>query len=153
MKQGKMLSAYSIIFIFLIITAILTWFVPPSAVVIEDGVRSIVYNAILTESGEVFTDVGVQAAGIWDILTAPIKGFSNSASIGIAILMAGIFLGMINYVGAMDAVIGCLLKKYTGTTLISILIFVFAMFGTAFGFWEEIPAFAVVIVPLFVLAG
>ena len=31
--------------------------------------------------------------------------------------------------------------------------FVFAIFGSVFGFWEEIPAFSIVIVPLFVLAG
>ena len=31
--------------------------------------------------------------------------------------------------------------------------FAFAILGTSFGFWEEIVAFVVVIVPTFVLAG
>lgn len=32
-KQRKMLSSYSIVFLFLIFTAILTWFVPQSVVI------------------------------------------------------------------------------------------------------------------------
>ncbi|MGL4393828.1 MAG: YfcC family protein [Brevinema sp.] len=154
MKKGKMLSSYSIVFIFLVVTAFLTWFVPPSVVVVgEDGSKEIIYNAVLSSSGDVINNAGVQAAGLWDIIMAPVRGFSKSASVAIAILMAGVFLGMINYVGAMDAAIGGLLKKFTGNMLIAVLMFVFALFGTVFGFWEEIPAFAVVIVPLFILAG
>ncbi|MGL4676774.1 MAG: YfcC family protein [Brevinema sp.] len=153
MKERKMLSAYSIVFIFLIITAILTWIVPPSVVVTdENGTKEIIYNAIMLSSGEIITNAGVQAVGLWNVIMAPIQGFAKASSVAIAILMAGVFLGMITYVGAMDAAIGTLLKKYTGTALIAILMFAFAIFGTVFGFWEEIPAFAVVIVPLFILA-
>lgn len=152
-KERKMWSAYTIVFAFLIITAILTWFVPQSVVVDNNGVKEVVYNAIINDAGEVVTGVGAQPAGLWDILMAPIVGFENASAVSIAILMAGAFLGLINSVGAMDAGIGALLKKYTGTTLIAILMFVFAIFGTVFGFWEEIPAFSIVIIPLFVLAG
>ncbi|MDX8335451.1 YfcC family protein [Candidatus Cetobacterium colombiensis] len=152
-KEKKMLSAYTIVFIFLIITAGLTWIVPQSVVVNHDGTKEVIYNAIFNDSGEVLKGLGRQPAGLWDILMAPVKGFEKSSSVSIAILMAGAFLGLINSVGAMDAGIGALLKRYTGTTLIAILMFVFAVFGSVFGFWEEIPAFSIVIVPLFVLAG
>lgn len=153
-KSKKMLSAYTIVFIFLIVTAILTWVVPQSVVITnENGVQEVVYNAIFGENGEVITGVGIQPAGIWDIIMAPIIGFENAGAVSIAILMAGSFLGLINSVGALDAGIGGLLKRYTGTSLIAILMFVFAVFGSVFGFWEEIPAFSIVIVPLFVLAG
>lgn len=152
-KEKKMLSAYTIVFIFLIITGILTWIVPESVVITKNGTKEVVFNAIFGSNGEVLQGMGHQPAGIWDILMAPIKGFEKSSQVGIAILMAGAFLGVINSVGAMDAGIGALLKKYTGTTLIAILMFVFAIFGTVFGFWEEIPAFSIVIIPLFVLAG
>lgn len=152
-KTRKMYSAYTIVFIFLIITAVLTWIVPPSVVVTnEQGLKEVVFNAMFVDD-EVVKDVGPQAAGIWDVVMASIKGFSNASQVSIAILMAGAFLGIINSVGALDAGIGALLKKYTGTTLIAILMFVFAVFGTVFGFWEEIPAFSIVIVPLFVMAG
>ncbi|WP_298065736.1 YfcC family protein [uncultured Cetobacterium sp.] len=152
-KERKMFSAYTIVFIFLVITGALTWIVPQSVVVSNNGVKEVIYNAIVNDGGEVVKGLGRQPAGIWNILMAPIQGFEKSSSVSIAILMAGAFLGLINSVGAMDAGIGALLKKYTGTTLIAILMFVFAVFGSVFGFWEEIPAFSIVIVPLFVLAG
>lgn len=152
-KERKMFSAYTIVFIFLVITGALTWIVPQSVVVSNNGVKEVIYNAIVNDAGEVVKGLGRQPAGIWNILMAPIQGFEKSSSVSIAILMAGAFLGLINSVGAMDAGIGALLKKYTGTTLIAILMFVFAVFGSVFGFWEEIPAFSIVIVPLFVLAG
>ncbi|MGL4561587.1 MAG: YfcC family protein [Brevinema sp.] len=152
-KEKKMLSAFSIAFVFLIITATLTWIIPPSIVVMNDGVKSVVYNAILNSSGEIITPAGTQPAGIWDVIVAPINGFEKTSSVAIAILMAGAFLGLLNFVGAMEAGIGVLLKKYTGSALIAILMFAFAVFGSVFGFWEEIPAFAIVIVPLFIIAG
>ncbi|MGL4947615.1 MAG: YfcC family protein [Cetobacterium sp.] len=152
-KEKKMLSAYTIVFVFLIITAILTWIVPQSVILDNNGVKEVIYNAVFNDAGEVVKGAGRIPAGLWDIIIAPIKGFEKSSSVSIAILMAGAFLGLINSVGAMDAGIGSLLKKYTGTTLIAILMFTFAIFGSVFGFWEEIPAFSIVIVPLFVLAG
>ena len=152
-KKKKMLSAYTIVFIFLIITGVLTWIVPPSVVVTNNlGIKEVVYNAIFS-GDELLKGVGAQPAGIWDVIMAPVKGFEKAGGVSIAILMAGAFLGVINSVGALDAGIGALLKKYTGNTLIAILMFVFALFGSVFGFWEEIPAFSMVIVPLFVLAG
>ncbi len=152
-KAKKMFSAYTIVFVFLIITAALTWIVPQSVVVSSDGIKEVIYNAVFNDAGEVVRGAGRQPVGLWDVFMAPILGFEKSSAVSIAILMAGAFLGLINSVGAMDAGIGALLKKYTGTTLIAILMFAFAIFGSVFGFWEEIPAFSIVIVPLFVLAG
>lgn len=153
MKKFKMPSAYTIVFLFLIATAILTWIIPTSVVVTNNGVKEVIYNASFDADGNVLKGMGYNPAGIWDIIMAPIKGFQKSSNVGIAILMAGSFLSILNYTGALDAGIGQLLKKHTGTSLIAILMFVFAIFGTVFGFWEEIPAFSIVIVPLFVLAG
>ncbi|MGL6101450.1 MAG: YfcC family protein, partial [Fusobacteriaceae bacterium] len=136
-KEKKMFSAYTIVFVFLIITAILTWIVPQSVILDNNGVKEVIYNAVFNDAGEVIKGAGRIPAGLWDIIMAPIKGFEKSSSVSIAILMAGAFLGLINSVGAMDAGIGSLLKKYTGTTLIAILMFTFAIFGSVFGFWEE----------------
>lgn len=152
-KKSNMLSAYTIVFIFLIITAALTWFVPTSVVVNNNGIKEVIYNASLDANGEIIRNAGFNPAGIWDVIMAPITGFEKSSQVGAAILLAGSFLGIMNYVGALDAGIGQLLKKHTGTSLIALLMFVFAVFGTVFGLWEEIPAFSIVIVPLFVLAG
>ena len=53
----------------------------------------------------------------------------------------------------MDAGIGVLIRKFKGNTLIAILMIVFALMGTIYGSWEELPAFAIVIIPLFIRAG
>jgi len=153
MKKFKMPSAYTIVFIFLVITAILTWIVPTSVVVENEGVKEVIFNASFDGDGNVLKGAGHNPAGLWDILMAPVKGYEKSAGVGIAILIAGAFLGVMNYVGAMDAGIGKLLNTFKGTTLIVILMFVFSIFGTVFGLWEEIPAFSIVIIPLFVMAG
>ena len=53
----------------------------------------------------------------------------------------------------MNAGIGWLLKRFTGKALIVVLMFVSALFGAVYGLWEEIPAYSMAVVPLFVLAG
>ena len=151
-KARKMLSSYSIVFIFLIITAILTWFVPQSVVVSHDGTKEIIFNAIMVK-GKVVTGQGLQPMGLWDVIMAPARGFVKAAPVGFAILMAGAFLHILNYVGAMNAGIGWLLKRFTGKALIVVLMFVSALFGAVYGLWEEIPAYSMAVVPLFVLAG
>ena len=83
-----MLSSYSIVFLVLIVVAILTWFVPQSVVVKNNGTKEIIYNAIMVE-GKVVTGQGLQPMGLWDILMAPIRGFVKAAPVGFAILMAG----------------------------------------------------------------
>lgn len=152
-KKFKMLSSYSIVFIFLMVTAALSWFVPESVVVENNGTKQIVFDAIKGADGTILQGQGLQPKGLWDVIIAPAKGFAKAAPVGFAILMAGSFLHLMNYVGAMNAGIGWLLKRFTGKTLIVILMFVFAVFGSVYGLWEEIPAYSAVIVPLFVLAG
>lgn len=151
-KQRKMLSSYSIVFLFLIFTAILTWFVPQSVVVNDHGTKKIIYDAIMVK-GKVVTGQGLQPMGLWDIIMAPAKGFVKAAQLCFALLMAGAFLHLLNYVGAMRAGIGWLLKRFTGKTLIVVLTFFSALFGAVYGLWEEIPAYSMAVVPLFVLAG
>lgn len=116
-KQRKMLSSYSIVFLFLIFTAILTWFVPQSVVVNDHGTKKIIYDAIMVK-GKVVAGQGLQPMGLWDIIMAPAKGFVKAAQLCFALLMAGAFLHLLNYVGAMRAGIGWLLKRFTGKTLI-----------------------------------
>lgn len=151
-KKSKMLTSFSIVFIFLLITVALSWVVPQSVVVSSNGAKEIVYDAIMVK-GKAVQGQGLQPMGIWDILTAPARGFEKAAPVGFAILMAGAFLHLMNHVGAMSAGIGWLLKKFTGKALIVVLMFVCAVSGTVYGLWEEIPAYSVVVVPLFVMAG
>lgn len=58
MNKKKMLSAYTIVFIFLLITAVLTWIVPQSVVVTnESGIQEVIYNAIFDSNGEIIRGV------------------------------------------------------------------------------------------------
>ena len=151
MKKFKLPTAYTIVVIVLIFTAALSYFVPQSVVHPETG--EIVFNAIFSGEGDILQGEGLQPFGLWDLLIAPIEGFQAAADVGIGILVAGGFLSVLNYTGALEAGIGALLDKFKGGLLIAIMTFAFAILGTAFGFWEEIVAFVVVIVPTFVLAG
>lgn len=139
---------------FLLIVALLTWFVPTSVVVTDDaGKKEIVYNAKFDDDGNVVEDAGTAPAGLWQIVIAPVRGFQNGSDVVFAILIAGSFLGLLNYVGALDAGIGALLKRFTGKKLLVTLCLVFALMGTIFGTWEEIPVYAIAVVPLVVMAG
>lgn len=147
----KMPTAYTIVTIALILTAVLSYFVPQSVVNPETG--EIVFDAIFTETGAIAQGQGLQPYGLWDVIIAPIKGFQSGANVGIGILMAGGFLAVLNHTGALEAGIGSLIDKFKGAVLIAVMSFAFALLGTSFGFWEEIVPFAVVIIPTFVLAG
>ena len=60
MNKKKMLSAYTIVFIFLLITAVLTWIVPQSVVVTnESGIQEVIYNAIFDSNGEIINDLKI----------------------------------------------------------------------------------------------
>lgn len=149
MKKFKMPTALGIVMIFLAIVAILTWFVPTSVVV--DG--EIIFNAAFDADGNVINNAGTSPVGLWDYFLAPIQGLAEGVGVAAAILVSGGLLAVLNKTGALDTGISVLLKKFKGNTLIAILIIVFALMGTVYGAWEELPAYALIMVPLFVSAG
>lgn len=153
MKNFKMPSAYTIVFFALLVTAIFTYFIPVS--VFDEETQKVVVGAVFDDSGKIVElgGSGTQPMGIWDYIQAPIKGFQDASDVAIALLIAGGFLSVLNHTGALEAGIGSLLNKFKGNVLIAIIMFIFGLLGAVFGFWEEIPPFVVVIVPLFVLAG
>lgn len=154
-KTFKMPSALAIVMIFLIIVGIMTWFVPTSVVVKNDADQNeIIYNAAFDpDTGDLIENAGTSPVGLWDLFTAPIKGFADAADVAAAILVSGGLIAILTKVGAMDAGIGALLRRFKGSTLIIILMIVFSLMGTVYGAWEEMPAYAILILPLFVAAG
>ena len=81
-KKFQMPSALTIVMLFMIVVAILTWFVPTSVVITnEQGESEIIYNAAFDEAGNVIQNAGTNPVGIWDLFTAPIKGFVNAAEV------------------------------------------------------------------------
>lgn len=156
-KEKKKLTlppALILLFIVLAFMVVLSWFVPVSTVTINDsGERTVHYNAIQDEEGNLIEGIGTQPAGIWDLFLAPIKGFQDGADVNFSILISGAFLAIITATGAMDAGIGALLRKFSGKKLLAILMFVFALMGTVYGACEELPAYALVLIPLCIAAG
>ncbi len=147
----KMPGAFQIVFFMLALVCIMSFFIPVSVQDADTG--KIVYNAMLDSSGNVVANAGPQPKGLWDLIIAPIQGFQNSAAVGIAIFLAGAFLNVLNSTKSFEAGIGKLLTKLKGNALVAIMLFVFAIMGTVFGFWEEITAFSLVVIPMFILAG
>lgn len=153
-KRFKMPGAMILLFFVLIFVAVLTWFIPVSVVTKDDnGERLVHYNSAFDADGNVVEDAGTNPAGIWDVFMAPIRGFAKGADVSVSILVSGAFLAIINYVGAMDAGVGALLKRYSGKKLLALLMLLFALMGTVYGAWEEFPAYALVLIPLCVKAG
>lgn len=153
-KKFQMPSAMILLFMVLVFVAILTWFIPTSVLTTNDTGETIIhYNAAFDAEGNVVTGTGPSPVGLWDVFMAPIKGFAQGADVNFSILISGAFLAIVNYTGALDAGIGVLLKKYNGKTLLAVLMLAFALMGTVFGSWEELPAYALVLIPLCVAAG
>ena len=149
MKKFKMPTALGIVMIFLAIVAVLTWIVPTSVVV--DG--EIIFNAAFDGDGNVIENAGTSPVGLWDYFLAPVTGLARGVDVAAAILISGGFLSVLAKTGALDAGINVLLRKFSGNTLIAILMTVYALMGTVYGAWEELPAYAIIMVPLFVSAG
>lgn len=153
-KQFSLPPALIILFIVLTFMVVLSWFIPVSVVTVgEAGEKIVHYNAMFGANGEIIENAGTQPAGIWDLFLAPIRGFADGAAVNFSILISGAFLAIINATGAIDAGIGALLKKFSGKKLIAILMFTFAMMGTVYGSCEELPAYALVLIPLCIAAG
>lgn len=150
MKKLKMPSAFTILFLIIIVIAILTWIVPAGSYQYVDETA-----ASLEPVPGTYERIQQSPQGFWEILRAPIEGFFNATDIIVFILVIGGFLGLVTDTGAIDAGIGSIVKRFSGreTLMIPILMCIFALGGTIFGMWEETIAFYVLVIPVFVAAG
>ncbi len=137
-KKFKMPSAYTILFLIIVVVAILTWIIPAGEY--KDGV----YNQI---------DPNPQ--GIYNILSAPIAGFFDAVDIALFIIVIGGFLGIVLKTGAITAGIATIIAKLKGKEilLIPILMAFFGLGGTTYGMAEETIAFYPILIPVFLVAG
>lgn len=150
MKKFRMPSAFTILFLIIIVIAILTWIVPAGSYEYADETA-----AALEPIPGTYARTADHPQGFWEVLRAPIQGFFNATDIIVFILVIGGFLGLVTDTGAIDAGIGSIVKRFSGreTLMIPILMCIFAIGGTVFGMWEETIAFYVLVIPVFVAAG
>ena len=135
-----MLTAYSILLILIIILGIITNFLPA---------------AQFDDSGEIVNGSGVVGASLSQILMSPIQGFADAINIGIFILVLGGLLAIVTKTGALETGIKVLVHKMKGKEilLIPILMFVFSILGTTYGFLEESVGFYVLLAATMFAAG
>lgn len=138
-------TAYTILFILLVVVAAATWIVPAGEYTRVDG---------LPIAGS-YHDVEQQGQGVGSIILAAFDGFFDAADVALFILMVGGFLGVVMKTGAIDAGVAAVVKRLNGKEilLIPVLMIVFSLGGTSFGMWEETMAFFPLLIPVFLAAG
>jgi uncharacterized ion transporter superfamily protein YfcC len=154
MKRFKMPTAYTLLFLIIVVIAGLTWVVPGGNYdmkVDKATEREIPVAGTYQEvaSGD------ETPQGIWEILNAPINGFFDAKDIALFVLVIGGFLGVIMKTGAIDAGITRVIRKLKGREqwLIPILMILFAIGGSTYGMAEETIAFYPILIPVLIAAG
>ncbi|MBQ3445379.1 YfcC family protein [Candidatus Saccharibacteria bacterium] len=98
---------------------------------------------------------GVEGAALWQILISPILGFENAIDVCIFVMILGGFLAIVAKTKALETGIKLLVKKLHGKEyiLILLLMLIFSIFGTTYGFLEESVGFYVLIAATMFAAG
>ena len=116
-------SAFTILFVVIIVMAALTWVVPSGLYKTnEDGDRiANSYHVVDKERTVTEEKDGKKEEvkkhdqqGLWDVFTAPIKGMSDKLDVIVFVMVLGGFLGVTMKTGALDASLGALLRKMKG---------------------------------------
>jgi uncharacterized ion transporter superfamily protein YfcC len=165
-KRGLRLpSAYTILFLLIVVVAGLTWIIPAGRYDYNDDGTPIpgTYHRVEQNPARI----------VVDSLTAPINGmygiegedgsisYYNSGElfgaidVALFILVIGGFLGVTMQTGAIQAGIGKVVERLKGRErlMIPILMVLFALGGTSFGMAEESLAFYVLVITVMVAAG
>ena len=98
---------------------------------------------------------GVVGAELYQILISPILGFENAIDVCIFVMVLGGFLAVVARTKALETGIKLLVKKLHGKEyiLIVLLMLIFSVFGTTYGFLEESVGFYVLIAATMFAAG
>ena len=141
-KKFRMPTAYTILFLLLILVAAATWFIPAGA-----------YDRAGEDETPVagtYQPVEQQPQGPGDVVLASFQGFYDAVDVALFILMVGGFLGVVMKTGAIDAGVGNIIRILNGKEilLIPVLMIMFSLGGTSFGMWEETMAFLSLVVQL-----
>src|SRR6476660_59563 len=158
-------SAYTILFILIVIVAILTWIIPAGAYDVDPNGEPIpgTYHSVPANPQRV----------VVDSLMAPINGLYGiegedgsisvwnsgelfgATDVALFILVIGGFLGLTMSTGAIQSGIARIVDRLKGRErlMIPILMIVFALGGTTYGMAEESLAFYALVITVMVAAG
>ena len=146
MGKFRMPSAYTVLFLIILLMTALTWVIPSGAYDYGPDGEPIAgtYHRVEDEKQPLSA-----------VVMAPLEGLYEAIDIAAFILMVGGFLGVVSKTGAIDAGISNIIRKLKGREklLIPILMCAFALGGTTFGMAEETIAFYPLVLPIVVAAG
>ena len=146
MGKFRMPSAYTVLFLIILLMTVLTWVIPSGAYDYGPDGEPIAgtYHRVEDEKQPLSA-----------VVMAPLEGLYEAIDIAAFILMVGGFLGVVSKTGAIDAGIANIIRKLKGREklLIPILMCAFALGGTTFGMAEETIAFYPLVLPIVVAAG
>ncbi|WP_043487528.1 YfcC family protein [Halomonas halodenitrificans] len=151
-------TAYTILFILIILVAALTWIIPAGQY--DRAMNEEVGREVAVPGTYQMVDSNPQ--GFVDIMLAPTTGFydpnsyiANAIDVALFVLFLGGFLGVMNATGAIDTGIRSAMRHLEGHEIwmIPILMTLFAVGGTTYGMAEETLAFYAILIPVMMAAG
>lgn len=155
----KIPHTFTIVFALIVLSAVLTWFVPAGEYLRQtvDGREVVVSDSFHR------VDAAPQT---WQIFSALFNGFVDKADIIVFILMVGGAFWILNNSHAIDVGVMAFLRrvqrlsKYklirklgVDNIIITLVMIMFSLFGAIFGMSEETIAFVVVFIPLAIQMG
>lgn len=164
----KIPHTFTIVFFLILISAVMTWFIPGGEFVREtvtiqsaDGTTST--REVVQNDSFHFVDASPQT---WQIFSSLFNGFCDKSDIIIFILMVGGAFWILNNSHAIDVGVMAFLRKVqklnryklfrwigTENLIITLVMIMFSLFGAVFGMSEETIAFVVIFIPLAVSMG
>ena len=151
-------TAYSILFLLIILMAGLTWIMPAGK--FDREMNEAVGREVAVAG--TYHEVEPNPQGIVEVMLAPGAGFydpdsyaANAIDVALFVLFLGGFLGVVNATGAIDTGIRSAMVHLKGHAIwmIPILMSLFAIGGTTYGMAEETLAFYALLIPVMMAAG
>ena len=151
-------TAYTILFLLIILVAALTWMIPAGQY--ERTMNEEVGREVAVPG--TYQTVDPNPQGFVDVMLAPTAGFydpdsyaANAIDVALFVLFLGGFLGVMNATGAIDTGIRSAMRHMKGHEIwmIPILMTLFAIGGTTYGMAEETLAFYAILIPVMMAAG
>ena len=146
------LNTFAIILSIIAVVAVMTWIVPSGSYdrVETDGRMMVVPGT--------YHSVARTPQGLFDVLTAPIQGFSKTAEVVVFLLIIGGVLSVVEKTGAITAGIHAASQFFKRNPKFRFLfiplgLIVFSLCGATFGMCEEALIFIPIFIPLSLSLG
>ncbi len=163
MFQLKIPHTFTIVFAIIVVCAIITWIVPGGKFERETKVINGAERSLVVADSFEYQENEPQT---WQVFTAMYRGFNNTSSIIVFILMIGGGFWILNTTNAINVGIFSFLKSINkfrenkalkkigvNNIIIVLVMILFSLFGAVFGMSEETIAFIIIFVPLSISMG